>query len=232
MEQTSATPLTVTSGVLSSFSGFMSQVYGWMTAGLLITAIVAYLVTHFEAFIWVYNPTIFLLILILELGIVIGISAFAHKLNPLIAGGLFLLYALINGVFFGAVVFAYTEASVFLAFAATAGTFMLMSAYGLLTKADLTSWGNLAFMGLAGLLFGLLLNIFFASDTFSWILTFVGIAIFIVLIAYDTQKLKQYAQIAESQGAGASYAIRGALALYLDFVNLFIRLLSIFGRRK
>jgi FtsH-binding integral membrane protein len=87
-------------------------------------------------------------------------------------------------------------------------------------------------MGLIGLLFGLILNIFFASDALTWLLTFLGIGIFIVLIAYDTQKLKKYAQMAEANGAISSYAIRGALALYLDFVNLFIRLMAIFGRRK
>jgi FtsH-binding integral membrane protein len=232
MEQTQVTPLSVTSSALAHLGGFMAQVYGWMTMGLLLTAVVAYAVTEFEGFYWLYNPTVFLIILILELIIVVGISAFSHKLHPLIAGSLFLIYALINGVFFGAVVYGYTQASVFTAFAATAGTFMIMSIYGLVTKADLTSWGNLAFMGLIGLIFGLMINIFFPTDFLTTILTFVGIVIFVILIAYDTQKLKQLAQMAENEGAVASYAIRGALSLYLDFVNLFIRLLSIFGRRR
>ncbi len=227
------TPLNVTSsGVLTSLSGFMAQVYGWMTLGLALTAITAFFATYTQFGVdLVTSPFIFIL-LILELVIVIGLSAAAQRLHPLIAGGLFMAYAIINGLFFAGILAEFTYSSIFEAFAATAGTFAIMSIYGAVTKADLTRWGNLAFMALLGLLFGLVLNIFFQSDALTWLLTFVGIGIFIVLIAVDTQKLKKFAQLGEANGAMASYAIRGALALYLDFVNLFVRLMYVFGRRK
>jgi len=143
MQQSTTTPLTVTSsGVLTTMGGFMAQVYGWMTLGLILTAVTAFFATYTQfGYDLVTSPFIFIL-LILELVIVIGLSAAAQRMHPLIAGGLFAVYAVINGLFFSGLLAAFTFASIFQAFAATAGTFAIMSIYGLVTKADLTKWGK------------------------------------------------------------------------------------------
>lgn len=217
-----------------AYSKFFSQVYMWMTGGLLLTALTAFLVnTNLGVMYFLFtNSWVVPLIFILELVIVVGLSAMINKLNAVVASFLFLFYSVLNGIFFGLIVAVYTEASVFLAFGATAGTFLIMSLFGFLTKRDLTSWGTLAIMGVFGLILGTVLNIFVRSDGISWVLTFVGIILFIILIAYDTQKLKHMAAEAEQSGNFGRLAILGALNLYLDFINLFIRLLQIFGKQK
>lgn len=225
--------ITVPTATLGGLSAFISQVYMWMTGGLLITTATTFLVSSTDLLYWFYmNSWSLTLIFILELVVVIGLSWLAPKLNPVVAVTLFALYAVLNGLFFGLIIPLYTDGSVLVAFGATAGTFMVMSLYGYFTQSDLTKFGTLALMGLFGLIIGLVLNIFIRSDVVSTILTFVGIIIFVVLIAYDTQKLKDLAGQAEAEGRVTGYAIRGALILYLDFINLFIRLLQIFGKRR
>lgn len=233
--QTPNQPIKVPTMELAGITSFISQVYMWMTAGLLLTTAVTYLVgfTDSPFALWFYfTPWAFPVLFLTELVVVVVLSWLAPKLHPVVAALLFAFYAILNGVFFGLIVPIYTEGSVLVAFGATAGTFLVMSLYGFFTKSDLTSFGSLATMGLFGLLIGLVLNIFIQSDAISTILTFVGIIIFVVLIAYDTQKLKKLGEQAEMEGKVGSYAIRGALELYLDFVNLFIRLLQIFGKRR
>lgn len=219
---------------LISIGSFISKVYLWMTGGLALTAIISWAIVTNPAWLGfiLLNPAIVPVLFLLELGLVLGLSFFINKLSMFAAAVMFVLYAAINGVFFGAVIFGYTQASVFTAFAATAGTFLLMALYGMFTKADLTRVGSLAQMALLGLVLGLIINLFVANDTLSQVLTFVGIFIFIILIAYDTQKLKQMAAQAELSADGNKYAVLGALTLYLDFINLFIRLLQIFGKRR
>ncbi len=138
------------------------------------------------------------------------------------------------GLLFGLVFLLYTVASILTTFFATAGTFMIMSAYGYVTKRDLTSIGSLCFMGLIGIILGSLLNVFFVQSTFMyWTITYIGIAVFIGLIAYDTQKIKNMARQGYfGESATRKIAIMGALSLYLDFVNLFLLLIRIFGRRR
>lgn len=232
-ENTANQPIKIPTMELAGITSFISQVYLWMTGGLLVTTAVTFLVSQTDLMYWFYlNSWALPLIFILELIVVIGLSWLAPKLHPVVAASLFLFYAVLNGLFFGLIVPLYTEGSVLVAFGATAGTFLVMSLYGMVTKSDLTKFGSLALMGLFGLIIGLVLNIFIRSDAISTILTFVGIIIFVVLIAYDTQKLKKMGEQAEAQGNVGSFAIRGALVLYLDFVNLFIRLLQIFGKRR
>lgn len=220
--------------VSTTVASFMAQVYGWMTAGLFLTAAVAFVVTsNLNLLFWIAtNDWVIPLLFITELVVVVILSAFVEKLHPAAAAALFLFYSLLNGVFFGVLVTLYTLASVFLAFGATAGTFAIMSVYGFVTKSDLTRWGNLALMGLFGLILGIILNIFLKSSGLDWLLTFIGIGIFIILIAYDTQKLKHYSEAASQSANPSKYAVMGALSLYLDFINLFIRLLAIFGKRR
>lgn len=219
---------------LATFGSFISKVYLWMTGGLAITAIVALFVNSNDSILayLLTNPAALPILLIAELILVIGLSGFINKLSSGAAMIMFAVYAVMNGLFFGVVIYGYEQASVFGAFAASAVTFLLMALYGLYTKSDLTSIGRIAQMGLIGLLVGLVINLFVPSDGLSRLLTFVGIFIFVILIAYDTQKLKHIAAEAEMSPDANKFVILGALTLYLDFINLFIRLLQIMGKRK
>lgn len=224
------------------FSSFMAQVYGWMVAALIITFGVAFGVTfiaerneQFFLFISAISP----FILIGQLIIVLILGFLGSRMNAFVSGALFLFYALTMGIFFGVVFLGFTTISIVLVFGATTVTFLVMALYGMFTKQDLTSWGRLAFFGLIGLIIGTILNLivyFIApgvAQGIDYILTYLGIGIFLILIAYDTQKLKHMAASAGENGMGLSaLAIQGALALYLDFINLFIRLLAILGKRK
>jgi FtsH-binding integral membrane protein len=220
---------------------FFAQVYGWMVVGLLVTFVIAFGVMTLSS----VNEDIFTFLVLLTPFVFIGqlilvlILSFAwRKLNFVMSSGLFLLYSASMGIFFGVIFLNYTIASIVVAIAATIATFLAMALYGYFTKQDLTRWGQIALFGLLGLIFATLINIVFTiffnslGQTFNWILTYVGIGIFMILIAYDSQRLKQMAAEAESSGMASKLAIQGALMLYLDFINLFIRLLAIFGKRR
>jgi FtsH-binding integral membrane protein len=147
--------------------------------------------------------------------------------------GLFMLYSALNGLTLSAILLVYTASSIASTFFITAGTFGAMSIYGYFTKKDLTSWGNLLFMALIGLIVASIVNIFWASSTMYWIITYAGVLIFVGLTAYDTQKIKNMSLELDAESEeGRKGAIMGALALYLDFINLFILLLRIFGDRR
>lgn len=225
-------PIELAQKSLVSIGSFLPQVYGWMTLGLFVTAVIAGLVgSNLQLLYWLsMNQSIFTILFVVELGVVIGLSAFAHRLNAFVAGLLFLFYAMLNGAVLGVIFMVYTEASIFSTFLVTAGTFAVMSMYGMLTSTDLSKIRNIALMALVGLLISLVVNFFLRSEPFSWVLTFLGLGIFIVLTAYDTQKIKR---MGENHAGGLSgLAVRGALILYLDFINIFIRLLQIFGKRR
>lgn len=220
-------------GVLTSLGAFTAQVYGWMTAGLAISAVIAWMlyVTP-DLTLAILDADLIGPIFLIEIVLVLALGATFQKLPAVVSLLLYGIYAAMNGVVLGLIVYAFTSESVFLTFGATAITFIIMSVYGLITKQDLTKFGQLAFMGLIGLIVGSILNIFIASTAFGWILTYVGIGIFIVLIAYESQRIKEFAQIAEQTGQPSRYAIYAAFSLYLSFINLFIRLLAIFGKRR
>jgi FtsH-binding integral membrane protein len=215
-------------------SSLFTRIYAWMTAGLAVTgATAAVTVTTPALFNLVYgNSLVLILLIVAQLALVIAISAAITRLTAATATGLFLLYAALNGVTLSSLLLTYTGASIALAFFVTAGTFGAMSLYGAITKRDLTAIGNLAFMALLGLILGSLVNFFLRSEALYWLLTYLGVAIFVGLIAADTQKLKRLlAQNPEGEAAGRIVVI-GALTLYLDFINLFLNLLRIFGRRR
>ncbi|HET8573375.1 MAG TPA: Bax inhibitor-1/YccA family protein [Edaphocola sp.] len=212
---------------------YMTKVYGWMFLGLTITAVVAFLMAGSPQ-VMTYLMTHRMLFLGLFLGelLLVGyLVVRVHKLSAATATLLFLAYAAVNGVVFSLLLLAYTGSSIASTFAITAGTFGVMSAVGYFTKQDLTSFGKLMFMGLIGIIIASLVNIFLQSSALYWIISYVGVAVFVGLIAYDTQKIKAYALI-EDQEMRKKGAIMGALALYLDFVNLFIMLLRLFGSRN
>ncbi|ACL67444.1 protein of unknown function UPF0005 [Anaeromyxobacter dehalogenans 2CP-1] len=210
---------------------FMSAVYRWMTLGLGVTALVATAVASSETLLLaiVGNRILFYGLILGELALVIWISAAVNRLPAAAAGGLFLLYSAINGATLSVVLLVYTGASVGIAFLTTAGTFAAMSVYGTVTRRDLTGWGSFLFMGLIGIVIASLANLFFRSDMISWVVSCAGVLVFTGLTAYDTQKLRAYAR---AGGGAAAAPVSGALSLYLDFVNLFLSLLRLFGNRR
>ncbi len=214
----------------------LQRVYAWMAGGLGITGITA---------MWAYSSGtiqdllmrgtgLFIGLLIAELVLVIALGWMIGRISPAVAAAMFVAYSLINGLTLSVVFMVYTEASVATTFLVTAGTFAGMSAYGYMTKRDLSAMGSLLRMALLGFLLGTIVNIFWANSTLYWFLTYAGIAIFIGLIAYDTQKIKKLgAQIGlANEDTLRRATILGALTLYLDFVNLFLLLLRVLGRRR
>lgn len=212
---------------------YMSKVYGWMFLGLMITALVAYFISISEAALQlvVGNRIVFFGLIFGQLILVGYLVVRILKMSALIATLTFLGYAALNGVTFSVILLAYTPGSLMSVFAITAGTFGIMSILGYFTKQDLTSFGRIMIMGLVGVILASIVNFFMHSTTLYWIISYVAVAVFVGLIAYDTQKIKAYALI-ENEEDRKKGAITGALALYLDFVNLFIYLLRLFGRRN
>ncbi len=213
---------------------FIMKVYGWMALALSITGLVATATAQNPDFLEPLLSSPGILILIFgQLGLVIILSALIRRLSAVMATALFLIYSITVGITFSFLFYIYTAESIGQVFFITAGTFALVSAYGYVTKRDLTSLGSLAFMGLIGVILGSVVNLFLQSEGLMWALTYVGVLVFVGLIAYDTQRIKRMAQgIGEDGEVQRKAAIIGALALYLDFINLFIRLLRIFGQRR
>jgi uncharacterized protein len=210
---------------------FLGQVYAWMTAGLLVTAAVAaYTASTPIVLNLIYgNPYAIWLLFIAQIGLVIGLSARIDRLAPGTAAALFVGYAALNGLTLSAIFIVYTSTSIAQAFLAAAATFGVMSFYGATTKRDLSTAGNLLVMALIGFVIGSIINFFWANSALYWVLTYLGIAIFIGLTAYDTQQIKRMSQQAQDDTSARRLAIIGALKLYLDFINLFVLLLRIFG---
>lgn len=209
------------------------SVYMWMCTALLLTGATASLVAGSETLInfILGSKIVFYGLLIAELALVWVVSSKVTQLSLPTLSGLFMLYSVLTGMTFSIYFLVFTTESIASTFFITAGTFAVMSIYGYVTKSDLTKIGNLCFMALIGLIIASVVNIFLKSEMMYWIVTYVGVLIFIGLIAYDTQKIKALAT-ADNNEFTQKLAICGALALYLDFINLFIMLLRIFGQRK
>jgi FtsH-binding integral membrane protein len=213
---------------------FIRSVYNWMAVGLGLTGLVAYYVSSSEAMLQLIlgNQLIFFGIIIAELVLVYQISARINKMQASTATGLFLLYALLNGLTLSFIFLAYTRSSIASTFFICAGTFVACSMFGWVTKRDLTSLGGFLMMGLIGIIIASVVNLFVRSAGMSLIISYIGVLVFVGLTAYDTQQLKSMAlsQPADlDAGVIRKGAILGALKLYLDFINLFIMLLHIFG---
>jgi len=215
-------------------NGVMSRVYAWMTAGLLVTAAVASFVAGTPALVALIfgNPLLFFGLFIVQIVMVIGLSAGVNRLSPAAAIAIFMAYAAINGLTLSAVFLAYTSESLASTFFITAGTFGAMSLFGYTTKRDLSGIGNIAIMALIGILIASVVNIFLQSSAIYWVVTYVGVLIFVALTAYDTQKIKAMSQEVQTEADAGRVAVIGALTLYLDFINLFLYLLRIFGVRR
>lgn len=214
---------------------FITRVYGWMSFALAVTGLVSLYIASNPALIAKIATGKYLLLglIVAELLLVIAITGMINKLSFFAASTMFVVYSVLNGVTFSTIFLIYTMSSIASAFFATAGTFAVMSCYGWYTKKDLTTIGNICFMALVGLIIASVVNIFLQSSGFYWIITYAGILIFVGLVAYDTQKIKAMAgNFAVNSEEGKKGALLGALALYLDFINLFLMLLRIFGDRK
>jgi FtsH-binding integral membrane protein len=212
---------------------FMRGVYWWMFGGLGVTALVALTVASSPAAMatLISNKLLFFGVIIAELVLVVYLSARVAKMAPSTAGTLFLAYSALNGVTFAIILLAYTGASVASAFFVTAGMFGSLAVYGSVTKRDLTGMGRFMFMGLIGLVLAGVVSIFWQNDAMNFVMGVIGVLVFSGLIAYDTQRLRTMALQVSGEQAG-SYAVVGALSLYLNFINLFLSLLRLFGDRR
>lgn len=213
---------------------FMPRVYLWMLAALLVTAVVAWTTYNSPTLqqIFFTNPWITFALFIGQIALVVALSAAIGKLSTPVALLIFFAYSALTGIVFSSIFMVYTETSIASTFVATAGMFGVMSIIGFTTGMDLTKVGNIAFMALIGIIIASLINFFLRSEALYWVISIVGVLVFIALIARDTQKLKQMAtQVDVNSEQGSKASIMGALMLYLDFINLFLFLLRIFGRR-
>ena len=219
----------------AAFPVMMRKVYVWMTLALVITGFTAFYVAHSEALLTaiVTNQILFWGLIIAELGLVIGLSAAINKLSLTVATLLFVLYSVINGATMSFIFLVYTASSITNVFFITAGTFAAMALFGYFTKADLSSLGKILMMALIGIIIATIVNIFTKSTGLAMILNYLGVLVFVGLTAYDSQKIKQMLMHAPDAGEAAQkVALLGALSLYLDFINLFLYLLRIFGGRR
>ena len=221
--------------VSESFPVLMRKVYVWMTLALVITGLTAYGVAISPGVLQaIYgNQLFFWGLIIAEFALVVGVSATINRISLTTATLMFILYSVINGALMSYVFLVYTASSISIVFFITAGTFAAMALFGYTTKTDLTSMGKILLMALIGLVIATLVNVFVRSSGLTLILSYVGVLVFVGLTAYDSQKIKQMLIQAPDAGEGAQkLALLGALSLYLDFINLFIYLLRIFGKRE
>ena len=213
-------------------SAFLAKVYGWMFIGLGITAAMAYFVASSPALTGALaaNRLIFFALVVVELGLVFFLSARVHSLEPGTAAGLFVAYAALNGVTLSLILLVYTGTSIATTFVVTGAMFGALAVFGTTTRRSLAGVGQFFMMGLIGLVIASIVGMFWQSDALQFLITVVGVIVFTGLTAWDAQRLKQMALEVPDERAGA-YAVVGALSLYLNFVNLFLMLLRLQGRR-
>lgn len=213
-------------------SSVMRRVYFKMTLGLIVTAFISMWCADSMTYLTYMSqhPGMMWVLMLVEIGLVIGLSAGINKLSSAVASLLFYAFAAVNGLALAPIFLIYTGSTIATTFFVTAGTFAAMSVYGYFTTNDLSRMGSILFMALIGLVIATIVNLFLHSETMMWIITYAGVLIFVGLTAWDTQQVKQMAM----QMGGATdgrLATLGALTLYLDFINLFLYLLRIFGNR-
>ena len=220
--------------VKAGVAAYMTKVFSWMFMGLMLTAATAILVTTSETlFELVYESGLVFAFIIAELVLVIVLSFLIRKMSPTVATVMFCVYSIVSGVTFSAIFIIYELSSITSIFFVTAGIFGAMALIGHTTKKDLSGIGYLCFIGLIGIIIVSIVNIFLASSGLDFIISAIAILVFVGFTAYDTQKIKEfYYSNSGNPTMLGRMAIVGALALYLDFINLFLRLLRMFGRRK
>lgn len=221
---------------LTQRNTLVRSVYNWMMLGLFVSGITAFFTIHSESMLQLIygNPITIWILLIGELGLVFAITGAVGSMSAATASLLFVIFSVLNGLTLSSILLIYTAESISTTFLVTGLTFGATSFYGYVTKKDLTSWGNFLVMGLIGIIIASVANIFWQNSMFDLMISYIGIVIFVGLTAYDTQKIRRLAETirtSDSEQFGKA-AIIGALSLYLDFVNLFLMLLRLFGRRR
>jgi uncharacterized protein len=220
----------------SKLQTYMAQVYGWMGVGLLLTAFIAFYTAQNDALLKLIfsNSVAFWGIIIAQLALVFVISGMLNRLSASLATTLFMLYSALMGLTLSSIFIVYQMDSIARTFVIAAGMFGVMSFYGYTTRRDLTSLGSFLLMGLIGIVLASVVNIWLKSELLTWLVSYIGVAVFVGLTAYDTQKLKRMGEnIDENDKENfRKYSIVGALTLYLDFINLFLMLLRILGNRR
>jgi len=215
---------------------FVRSVYNWMAVGLALTGGVAFYVANsLDMLRMISSPLVQIVLFVAIIGLVVSISGMINRMSAGTATLLFVIYSSVMGVFLAPIFIIYTQASISSTFFICAGTFVACSIYGWTTKRDLTSVGGFLMMGLIGIIIASVVNIFIRSSAMYYAIGYIGVIVFVGLTAYDTQKLKNMAltQPAGLEGAVMRKgAILGALSLYLDFINLFLMLLRIFGQSR
>ena len=225
-------------GEIDSSRTFILKVYMWMSAGLFITASISaapFILLSESAFYNLINEYIFVIygLMVVELLIVMGLSFLINKIPAILGFALFLAYSALNGITLSPIFLIYTGGSIFSTFLVCSIMFAGTSVLGFITKIDLSKLGGYLMMALIGLIVAMVVNIFLNSNMMSWIISFVGVILFVGLTAYDTQKIKKMAGYIDSASEeGKKASIMGALSLYLDFINLFLFLLRLLGKRN
>lgn len=211
---------------------FLAKVFNLMTVGLAITGLVAFFTANTGLATLIIGSPLFIILLVAELGLVFYLSARVEKIQAATASGLFIGYSVLNGLTLSVIFLAYTNTSIAATFFITAGMFGAMAVYGLVTKRDLSGLGSFLFMGLIGIIIASIVNIFLKSSGVDWMISCLGVLIFTGLTAYDVQKIKRIGEegiLSQGDEVIRKGAVMGALALYLDFINLFLMLLRFFG---
>lgn len=237
MQEVKTNTMTMAQANAQASTLFLAKVFNWMAIGLGLSGLTAFAVTNSVAAqrIIFGNPIVFYGLIFGELGLVFYLSARVQKISAAAATRLFVLYSALNGATLSAVFLTYTRSSVTSAFLIAGGMFAAMAIYGMVTKKDLSSLGSFMFMGLIGMIIAAVVNMFLASPMLSWIISGVGVIVFTGLTAYDVQKISAIGAggiLQQGDAAIRKGAIMGALALYLDFINLFLSLLHLLGDRR
>lgn len=220
-------------GSLEGFSAYLSRVFSWMFLGLAVSFATAYMVARSETMLRMIFSSSFTVIflLLVEFGLVMFLSSRITKLSFVTASSLFLVYSFLNGLTLSAIFIVYAMNTLASAFLTASLLFGVMAIYGKVTKRDLSGLGSFFMMGLIGIIISLFINFFLQSDAFDFVISGIGVFVFAGLTAYDMQKLKHYYYAYGDTSIAGNIAVSGALQLYLDFINLFLFLLRLFGRR-
>jgi len=224
--------IAITQARQDASSIFLAKVFNWMAMGLGLTGVIAYLTASTGLARAIVGSPLFMVLLFAELGLVFYLSARIDKIQASTAAALFVGYSAMNGVTLSSVFLAYTSSSIAGTFFITAGMFGAMALYGMVTKRDLSGLGSFLFMGLIGIIIASIVNIFLGNSGLGWMISVLGVLIFTGLTAYDVQKIKTMGEegiLEQGEAAIKKGSIIGALALYLDFINLFLMLLRFFG---
>jgi FtsH-binding integral membrane protein len=212
---------------------YMLRVYNYMTGGVALTGVVAYLVANSETMVnAIYGTPLQWVVMLAPLGFVMVLSFGVNRLSPMMAQLLFWAFAAVMGVSISYIFLVYTQGSIARVFFISAGMFAAMSLYGYTTKRDLTGWGSFLIMGLIGIIIASIVNLFLASSALSWAISIIGVLVFTGLTAYDTQRIKHSYNALDDASIATKKAVMGALSLYLDFINLFLMLLRLLGNRN